>query len=234
MYTVDITTSDGKKTMEIPAGWDDISYEYYKEKIEPFASNEGNIMKNNVRLVCSMLDIETSQANIMEFSAILEGLLSWLEEVPEIKSFIYQGQEYTLPVLGKSQAGEQPFLSVADWENANDALQFLEASEFSKDSTADQSLVLLCALARGKNEVNDVEFARRLTEWQDLKMDVLLSASFFFLQFTHIFETDTLPFLTAHLKRVHNTHLNISLDGLRLLRELQPQAYLQNLLNEVV
>lgn len=234
MFTLDITTLDGQQTVELPSGWHEVSYTYYKERIAPFAQAEEDVVKNNVKLVCSMLDINASEANVMEFSAILSNLLTWMEELPQVTEFWHNDVMYQLPVLGKAQAGDKPFMTVGDWENANDAMKFLQDSEYDQDNNADVGLVLLAALARGPEEVTDIEFARRLKEWQDINMDAILSASFFFLLFNHTFEKDTLPFLTELTKKATLLLPSISLDGLRWLHELQPQVYLQSLLKKVV
>ncbi len=234
MFTLDITTLDGQQTVELPSGWHEVSYTYYKERIAPFAQAEEDVVKNNVKLVCSMLDINASEANVMEFSAILSNLLTWMEELPQVTEFWHNDVMYQLPVLGKAQAGDKPFMTVGDWENANDAMKFLQDSEYDQDNNADVGLVLLAALARGPEEVTDIEFARRLKEWQDINMDAILSASFFFLLFNHTLEKDTLPFLTELTKKATLLLPSISLDGLRWLHELQPQVYLQSLLKKVV
>ena len=61
MFTLEITTLDGQQTVELPSGWHEVSYSYYKERIAPFAHTEEDVVKNNVRLVCSMLGINTVQ-----------------------------------------------------------------------------------------------------------------------------------------------------------------------------
>ena len=234
MFTLDITTLDGKQTVELPSGWHEVSYTYYKQRIAPFAQSEEDVVNNNVRLVCSMLGINASQANIMEFSAILGNLMTWMEEVPQVTEFWHNDVMYQLPVLGKAQAGDKPFMTVGDWENANDAMKFLQDSKYDQENNADVGLVLLAALARGPQEVTDIEFARRLKEWQDVNMDAILSATFFFLLYNHTFEKDTLPSLTELTKKATRLLPSISLDGLRWLHELQPQVYLQSLLKKVV
>ena len=234
MFTLDITTLDGQQTVELPSGWHEVSYTYFKQRIAPFAQAEEDVVNNNVRLVCSMLGINASQANIMEFSAILGNLMTWMEEVPQVTEFWHNDVMYQLPVLGKAQAGDKPFMTVGDWENANDAMKFLQDSEFDQNNNADVGLVLLAALARGPEEVTDVEFARRLKEWQDINMDAILSASFFFLLFNHTFKKDTLPFLTELTKKANRLLLNITLDGLRWLLDSHPQVYLQSLLKKEV
>jgi len=234
MFTLDITTLDGQQTVKLPSGWHEVSYTYYKERIAPFAQAEEDVVNNNVRLVCSMLGINASQANIMEFSAILGNLMTWMEEVPQVTEFWHNDVMYQLPVLGKAQAGDKPFMTVGDWENANDAMKFLQDSEYDQENSADVGLVLLAALARGPEDVTDIEFARRLKEWQDINMDVILSASFFFLQFNHIFKTDTLHSLTELTKKAILLLPNITLDGLRWLLDSHPQVYLQSLLRKEV
>ncbi len=188
MFTLEITTLDGQQTVELPSGWHEVSYTYYKERIAPFAQAEEDVVKNNVRLVCSMLGINASEANVMEFSAILGNLMMWMEEMPQVKEFWHNDVMYQLPVLGKAQAGDKPFMTVGDWENANDAMKFLQDSEYDQENSADVGLVLLAALARGPEEVTDIEFARRLKEWQDINMDAILSASFFSFVQSHIQE----------------------------------------------
>jgi hypothetical protein len=121
MFTLEITTLDGQQTVELPSGWHEVSYTYYKERIAPYAQPEEDVVKNNVRLVCSMLGINASEANVMEFSAILGNLMMWMEEVPQVKEFWHNDVMYQLPILGKAQAGDKPFMTVGDWENANDA-----------------------------------------------------------------------------------------------------------------
>jgi hypothetical protein len=234
MFTLDITTLDGQQTVELPSGWHEVSYTYYKERIAPFAQQEEDVVKTNVQLVCSMLGINASKANVMEFSAILGNLMTWMEQVPQVTEFYHNDIMYQLPILGKAQAGDKPFMTVGDWENANDAMKFLQDSEYDQDNNADVGLVLLSALARGPEEVTDIEFARRLKEWQDVNMDAILSATFFFLLFNHTFEKDTLPSLTELTKKATRLLPSISLDGLRWLHELQPQVYLQSLLKKVV
>ena len=234
MFTLDITTLDGQQTVKLPSGWHEVSYTYYKERIAPFAQAEEDVVNNNVRLVCSMLGINASQANIMEFSAILGNLMTWMEEVPQVTEFWHNDVMYQLPVLGKAQAGDKPFMTVGDWENANDAMKFLQDSEYDQENSADVGLVLLAALARGPEDVTDIEFARRLKDWQDINMDVILSASFFFLQFNHIFKTDTQPSLTELTKKAILLLPSITLDGLRWLLDSHPQVYLQSLLKKVV
>lgn len=234
MFTLEITTLDGQQTVELPSGWHEVSYTYYKERIAPYAQPDDDVVKNNVRLVCSMLGIEASEANVMEFSAILGNLMMWMEEIPQVTEFWHNDVMYQLPILGKAQAGDKPFMSVGDWENANDAMKFLQDSEFDSNNSADVGLVLLAALARGPEEVTDIEFARRLKEWQDINMDAILSASFFFLLFNHTFKNNTLPSLTELTKRATRLLPSISLDGLRWLLGLHPQVYLQSLLNKEV
>lgn len=232
MFTLDITTLDGQQTVELPSGWHEVSYTYYKERIAAFAQPEEDVVKNNVRLVCSMLGIDASQANIMEFATILGNLLTWMEEVPKVTEFWHNDVMYHLPVLGKAQAGDKPFMTVGDWENANDAMKFLQDSNYDQDNNADVGLVLLSALARGPEEVNDLEFARRLKDWENISMDVILSASFFFLLFSHTFEKDTLPSLTGLTKKINQMLPSITLDGLQLLHELHPKIYSQSLLKK--
>ena len=234
MFTLEITTLDGQQTVELPSGWHEVSYTYYKERIAPFAQAEEDVVKNNVKLVCSMLGINASEANVMEFSAILGNLMTWMEEMPQVKEFWHNDIMYQLPILGKAQAGDKPFMTVGDWENANDAMKFLQDSDYDQDDNADVGLVLLAALARGPEEVTDIEFARRLKEWKDINMDAILSATFFFLLFNHTFEKDTLPSLTELTKKATRLLPSINLDGLRWLHELQPQVYLQSLLKKVV
>ena len=234
MFTLEITTLDGQQTVELPSGWHEVSYTYYKERIAPYAQADEDVVKNNVQLVCSMLGIDASQANIMEFSTILGNLMTWMEELPQVKEFWHNDIMYQLPILGKAQAGDKPFMSVGDWENANDAMKFLQDSKYDQEDNADVGLVLLSALARGPKEVTDIEFARRLKEWQDINMDVILSASFFFLLFSRTFEKDTLPSLTGLTKKATLLLPNITLDGLRWLHELHPQVYLQSLLKKEV
>lgn len=234
MFTLEITTLDGQQTVELPSGWHEVSYAYYKERIAPFAqADEENIVNNNVRLVCSMLGINANEANIMEFSAILGNLMMWMEEMPEVKEFWHNDVMYEIPMLGKAQAGDKPFMTVGDWENANDAMKFLQDSEYDSNSNADVGLLLLAAFARGPVEVNDVEFARRLNEWKDVNMDAILSASFFFLLFSHTFKKDILPSLTELTKKATRLLPNITLDGLRYLLGYAPQVYLQSLLRKV-
>ena len=170
----------------------------------------------------------------MEFSAILGNLLSWMEEVPEVTEFWHNDVMYQLPILGKAQAGDKPFMTVGDWENANDAMKFLQDSEFDQDNNADVGLVLLAALARGPEEVNDIEFARRLKEWQDINMGAILSATFFFLLFNHTFKKDIQHSLTELTKKATRLLPNITLDGLRWLLGSHPQVYLQSLLRKEV
>ena len=234
MFTLEITTLDGQQTVELPSGWHEVSYTYYKERIAPYAQADEDVVKNNVQLVCSMLGIDASQANIMEFSTILGNLMTWMEELPQVKEFWHNDIMYQLPILGKAQAGDKPFMSVGDWENANDAMKFLQDSKYDQEDNADVGLVLLSALARGPKEVTDIEFARRLKEWQDINMDVILSASFFFLLFSRTFEKDTLPSLTGLTKKATRLLPSITLDGLRWLHELHPQVYLQSLLKKEV
>ena len=232
MFTLEITTLDGQQTVELPSGWHEVSYTYYKERIAPFAQQEEDVVKNNVRLVCSMLGINASEANVMEFSAILGNLMMWMEEVPQVTEFWHNDVMYQLPVLGKAQAGDKPFMTVGDWENANDAMKFLQDSEFDQDNNADVGLVLLAALARGPEEVTDIEFARRLKEWQDINMDAILSATFFFLLFNHTFKKDIQHSLTELTKKATRLLPNITLDGLRYLLGYAPQVYLQSLLRK--
>ena len=234
MFTLEITTLDGQQTVELPSGWHEVSYTYYKERIAPYAQQEEDVVKNNVRLVCSMLGINASEANVMEFSAILGNLMTWMEELPQVTEFWHNDVMYQLPVLGKAQAGDKPFMTVGDWENANDAMKFLQDSEFDQDNNADVGLVLLAALARGPEEVTDIEFARRLKEWQDINMDAILSATFFFLLFNHTFEKDTQHSLIELTKKANPLLPNITLDGLRWLHDSQPQVYLQSLLKKEV
>lgn len=234
MFTLEITTLDGQQTVELPSGWHEVSYTYYNERIAPFAQAEEDVVKNNVRLVCSMLGINANEANVMEFSAILSNLLTWMEELPQVTEFWHNDVMYQLPVLGKAQAGDKPFMTVGDWENANDAIKFLQDSEFDQDNNADVGLVLLAALARGPEDVTDIEFARRLKKWQDINMDAILSASFFFLLFSHTFEKDTLPSLTELTKKATRLLPSITLDGLQWLQDSHPQVYLQSLLNKEV
>ena len=234
MFTLEITTLDGQQTVELPSGWYEVSYTYYKERIAPYAQPDDDVVKNNVRLVCSMLGIEASEANVMEFSAILGNLMMWMEEIPQVTEFWHNDVMYQLPILGKAQAGDKPFMSVGDWENANDAMKFLQDSDFDQNNSADVGLVLLASLARGPEEVTDIEFARRLKEWQDINMDAILSASFFFLLFNHTFKNNTLPSLTELTKKATRLLPSISLDGLRWLLGLHPQVYLQSLLNKEV
>ncbi len=234
MFTLEITTLDGQQTVELPSGWHEVSYTYYKERIAPFAQPEEDVVKNNVKLVCSMLNINASQANVMEFSAILSNLLTWMEELPQVTEFWHNDVMYQLPILGKAQAGDKPFMTVGDWENANDAIKFLQDSEYDQENNADVGLVLLAALARGPEEVTDIEFARRLKEWQDVNMDAILSATFFFLLFNHTFEKDTQHSLTELTKKVTPLLPSITLDGLRWLQDLHPQVYLQSLLKKEV
>ncbi len=234
MFTLDVTTINGIQSVEIPSGWHEVSYAYYKDRIAPFAHPEEDVVKNNVRLVCSIIGIEASEANIMEFSAILGNLLSWMEEVPEVTEFWHNDVMYQLPILGKAQAGDKPFMTVGDWENANDAMKFLQDSEFDQDNNADVGLVLLAALARGPEEVNDIEFARRLKEWQDINMGAILSATFFFLLFNHTFKKDIQHSLTELTKKATRLLPNITLDGLRWLLGSHPQVYLQSLLRKEV
>jgi hypothetical protein len=235
MFTLEITTLDGQQTVELPSGWHEVSYSYYKDRIAPYAQgDEENIVKNNVRLVCSMLGINANEANIMEFSAILGNLMMWMEEMPKVNEFWHNDVMYEIPMLGKAQAGDKPFMTVGDWENANDAMKLLQDSEYDSNSNADVGLLLLAAFARGPVEVNDVEFARRLNEWKDVNMDAILSASFFFLLFSHTFKKDILPSLTELTKKATRLLPNITLDGLRWLLGLHPQVYLQSLLNKEV
>jgi len=234
MFTLEITTLDGQQTVELPSGWHEVSYTYFKERIAPYAQADEDIVKNNVQLVCSMLGINASEANVMEFSAILGNLMMWMEEIPQVTEFWHNDVMYQLPILGKAQAGDKPFMTVGDWENANDAMKFLQDSEYDQNNSADVGLVLLAALARGPEEVTDIEFARRLKEWQDINMDAILSASFFFLLFNHTFKSNTLPSLTGLTKRATRLLPSISLDGLRWLLGLHPQVYLQSLLNKEV
>jgi hypothetical protein len=235
MFTLEITTLDGQQTVELPSGWHEVSYSYYKDRIAPYAQpDQENAVKNNVNLVCSLLGINANEANIMEFSAILGNLLTWMEEIPEVKEFWHNDVMYEIPMLGKAQAGDKPFMSVGDWENANDAMKFLQDSKYDQDNNADVGLVLLCALARGPEDVTDVEFARRLEAWTDMTMDVILSATFFFLLFNHTFEKVTLHSLTELTKKATRLLPNITLDGLRWLHGSHPQVYLQSLLNKEV
>ena len=234
MFTLEITTLDGQQTVELPSGWHEVSYSYYKERIAPFAHPEEDVVKNNVRLVCSMLGINASEANVMEFTAILGNLMMWMEEVPQVTEFWHNDVMYQLPILGKAQAGDKPFMTVGDWENANDAMKFLQDSEFDQDNNADVGLVLLAALARGPEEVTDIEFARRLKEWQDINMDAILSATFFFLLFNHTFKKDIQHSLTELTKKATRLLPNITLDGLRWLLGSHPQVYLQSLLKKEV
>ena len=234
MFTLEITTLDGQQTVELPSGWHEVSYSYYKERIAPFTHTEEDVVKNNVRLVCSMLGINASEANVMEFSAILGNLMMWMEEIPQVTEFWHNDVMYQLPILGKAQAGDKPFMTVGDWENANDSMKFLQDSEYDQDNSADVGLVLLCALARGPEEVTDIEFARRLKEWQDINMDAILSASFFFLLFNHTFKKDIQHSLTELTKKATRLLPNITLDGLRWLLGSHPQVYLQSLLRKEV
>jgi len=181
-----------------------------------------------------MLGINASEANVMEFSAILSNLLTWMEELPQVTEFWHNDVMYELPVLGKAQAGDKPFMTVGDWENANDAMKFLQDSEYDQENSADVGLVLLAALARGPEEVTDIEFARRLKEWQDINMDAILSASFFFLLFNHTFKKDIQHFSTGLTKKANQMLPNIILDGLRWLQDSHPQVYLQSLLKKEV
>ena len=125
-------------------------------------------------------------------------------------------------------------MTVGDWENANDAMKFLQDSEFDQDNNADVGLVLLAALARGPEEVTDIEFTRRLKEWQDINMDAILSATFFFLLFNHTFRKDIQHSLTELTKKATHLLPNITLDGLRWLLGSHPQVYLQSLLRKEV
>jgi len=234
MFTLEITTLDGQQTVELPSGWHEVSYTYYKERIAPFAQAEEDVVKNNVKLVCSMLGINASEANVMEFSAILGNLMVWMEEMPQVKEFWHNDVMYQLPVLGKAQAGDKPFMTVGDWENANDAMKFLQDSEYDQENSADVGLVLLAALARGPEEVTDIEFARRLKDWKDINMDAILSASFFFLLFNHTFKKDIQHSLTELTKRANLLLPSITLDGLRWLLGSHPQVYLQSLLRKEV
>lgn len=234
-YNLTITTLDGERDVVIPSGWNEVSYSYYKEKIEPYVkpSDQGAVA-NNVRLICSILDVEADQANIMEFAGMLEKLLNWMEEIPRVPEFWHKDVMYSLPVLGKAQANGKPFFSVADWENTNDALTFLKSSEqYSDESSADVGLIILCALANGPTELDDIEFGRRLNEWKDITMDVILGASFFFLQFTTTYEMATHLSLTALTKKVTQAFPNITLGGLRSLLKLRHKVYLQNLRRKV-
>lgn len=233
MFNLEITTLDGTQSVALPSGWHEVSYTYYNERIAPFAVQSEDVVHNNVRLVCSMLGVDASRANIMEFATILGNLLGWMEEVPEVTQFTVDNIPYNLPVLGKAQAGDKPFMTVGDWENANDAVKFLQDSDYDQDNGADVGLVLLAALARGPQEVNDIEFARRLKEWQHVNMDIILSASFFFLLFSHTFVTDTLPSLTELTKQATQLLPDITLDGLRWLQDWRQQVYLQSLQNLV-
>lgn len=229
MFDLEITTLDGVQNVQLPSGWHEVSYTYYKERIAPYANPEDDVVKNNVHLVCSMLDVKATQANIMEFSSILGNLLEWMEQVPEVSEFTHNGQTYTLPILGKAQAGDKPFMTVGDWENANDAMRFLNESEYDDNDASDVGLILLAALAQGDQELNDIEFARRLDEWKDVSMDAMLYASFFFLQFKDTFKITIPRSLTKQTKRLEKINKNISLDGLRWFLKLQPLVYLESL-----
>ena len=228
MFNLEITALDGVQSVKLPAGWHEIDYKYYLKHIAPFSDNEEDVVANNVNMICSMIGIKASEVNVMEFATIFGNLLQWIEEVPNVSEFEHKGVRYQIPVLGKAQAGDKPFMSVADWQTANDAMKFLQQSDLNEDSAADVGLVLLCALARGPKEVDDVEFARRLKDWQSVSMDVLLSASFFFLMFMTTYEQDIPSFLTE-LKRRNQKLQSMSLDGIRYFYELLPQVFLQSL-----
>ena len=81
--------------------------------------------------------------------------MMWMEEVPQVTSFgtivMYQ-----LPVLGKAQAGDKPFMTVGDWENANDAMKFLQDSKFDQDNNAMLDLFCWLHWQEDEEEVTDM------------------------------------------------------------------------------
>lgn len=233
MFTLDITTLDGVQTVNVPSGWHDVTYTYYNERIAPFAQETDDLVANNVKLICSILQVDASTANVMEFAHILGNLLDWLETLPQVDQFKHKGKYYKLPVLGKAQAGDKPFMTVGDFENANDALKFLQNSKYDTTNNAHVGLILLSALAQGDTPLNDIEFARRLNDWQDVTMDVLLSASFFFLKFKTTFDKITPLFLIEQTKQARKTLPNINLGGLRQFYKLQPLEFLESLKKRV-
>ena len=101
MFTLEITTLDGQQTVELPSGWHEVSYTYYKERIAPYAQADEDVVKNNVQLVCSMLGIDASQANIMEFSTILGNLMTWMEELPQVTEFWHNDIMYQFLYLAR-------------------------------------------------------------------------------------------------------------------------------------
>ncbi len=228
MITLELTTLQGKTDVQIPSGWHEVSYEYYVERIQPFLGEDKDPIESNIMLVNSILGTQASEANVMEFGKIIEILLEWMEDIPEVTEFVLDGEVYNIPSLGK--ANGDPFMTVGDFENANDAMKFLQDSHLDHEESSNIGLIILCAIARGSKDLDDVEFARRLKAFQSLSMDVILSACFFFLRYTIIFEKVIQRFSIEQTKAKAQRMLpSITLDGLRLLSAAHNQVYLRSL-----
>lgn len=228
MINLEITTATGVKTVSIPSGWHEVSYQYYMDRIRPFIGDDLDPIESNIKLVNSLLETQATEANVMEFGKVIEILLDWMEEAPKVDEFQINDETFKIPVLGK--ANGEPFMSVGDFENCNDAMKFLQDSDLDDQDTANIGLIVLSAIARGNKELDDHEFSRRLKLFKDISMDVILSACFFFLQYILTFEKDTQHFLIKQIRtKVSNLLPDTTLDGLRLLSVAHNQVYLRSL-----
>lgn len=222
MYSIEIQEGDSKRVVDIPQGWHEVSYSYYKENMLPYA-NETNAF----RMFIGMLGIDKDSTDIWDYAAMVEPLLEWIEEIPEVSSFKCDGKEYKIPVLGKSKgkADDRPFLSVGDWESANDAVVFLDRTDaLDKEDNIDAGLVILCAIARHEGEkLDDDVFADRLEKFKNVPVDALMSAAFFLPIFMNLYENISQPSMRIVRQVKQLKRLNFSLDGLRTFCKLQQQ-----------
>ena len=228
MYKIEVTDALGSRVVEVPASWDDISYEYYKERIEPHLDIEAPELKRNLAIITSMLGLDVDQIDITDYAPLLAKLLEWLPEMPQEYTFTLNDEEYKIPILGKSQQTEKrPFLSVGDWEAANDAMELLSRQEdLDKKSTADSGLYLLAAIARGPRPLDDKEFADRLALFKSAPMSVIMTASGFFLQYTKLSAVHLRPFsIKQKIAILKANRVNLILAGFSTLLKLPKREY---------
>lgn len=229
MYSLSIDQGHGFKEVQLPSGWHEVSFQYYKDKIEPYYGEELSVNPvTAINLFCSMLDIDKENTSIWDYGHLISKLVTWMSEIPETYEFELKGKKYKIPALGKQSKDShtRPYLTVADWETVNDAIEFLNQHDIlDSEKTSDMGLIVLCALARGDEPLNDEVFAQRLEDFKECSMDVILNSCFFLLRSMSLSEIiSQLSFKNqTALKRVNLK--NFTLDGLSIFYRSQPLEF---------
>jgi len=233
MFKLTIEENGENRVVEIPSGWHDVSYTYFKENLEPHMDD--SVVDDPVKMYgifLKMLDLDPETTGVWDYMLMMSKLMEWMQEIPEQYEFEIDGIEYKIPSLGKSGMNKtgRPFLSVADWESTNDAMEFLNRhGELDSDKTSDIGLVILAALARGPKELDDDVFAYRLDAFKQCSMDVIMSAAFFLQSAMNLSEI-ILPHsskIRAMLKRANLRNFN--LDGLYIYCKSRHREHSQSM-----